>query len=451
MKKVAFIFPGQGSQTIGMGKDFFENSDIAKEMISKASARLGIDFEKLLFEENENIGKTEFTQPAILLVSSIANAVFKDKCNITPEFVLGHSLGEFSALVAAGAIDYLDAIELVHKRGLFMTEACAGGGAGMMALVGIDDATVEKVCTEQRELGKRVWPANYNMDGQLVLAGIKADLESLVDVFKAAGAKRAIVLDMSVASHCELLQSAVENLKPFLEEFLKDEFMTVISNVSTNAYTTKNEAVELLSSQLTSPVKYKQSIKACEEKVDLFIDIKDFLMDASRIPSLVSHVKPKIQNTKIISHKENFVYLSIKPKHTNKFQAYIPIMTGCNNFCAYCVVPYARGREVYRPHQEILAEVKRLLARGYKEIVLIAQNVNSYYSPLERGARRAGCVFDGAEFFLLRQRQAFPLVASVVTVHLPLQLQPAVIAIRYDRQEFHLIDDLFYDFFNGLR
>ena len=272
MKKVAFIFPGQGSQTIGMGKDFFENSDIAKEMISKASARLGIDFEKLLFEENENIGKTEFTQPAILLVSSIANAVFKDKCNIAPEFVLGHSLGEFSALVAAGAIDYLDAVELVHKRGLFMTEACAGGGAGMMALVGIDDATVEKVCTEQRELGKRVWPANYNMDGQLVLAGIKADLESLVDVFKAAGAKRAIVLDMSVASHCELLQSAVENLKPFLEEFLKDEFMPVISNVSTNAYTTKAEAIELLASQLTSPVKYKQSVSSHSDKVDMFIE-----------------------------------------------------------------------------------------------------------------------------------------------------------------------------------
>lgn len=272
MKKVAFIFPGQGSQTIGMGKYFFENSDIAKDMISKASARLGIDFEKLLFEENENIGKTEFTQPAILLVSSIANAIFKEKCNIKPEFVLGHSLGEFSALVAAGALDYLDAIELVHKRGLFMTEACAGGGAGMMALVGIDDATVEKVCAEQRELGKQVWPANYNMDGQLVLAGIKADLESLVEVFKAAGAKRAIVLDMSVASHCELLKSAVESLKPYLEKFLKDEFMPVISNVSTQAYSSKAEAIELLSSQLTSPVKYKQSIKASEDKVDLFIE-----------------------------------------------------------------------------------------------------------------------------------------------------------------------------------
>ncbi len=272
MKKVAFIFPGQGSQTIGMGKDFFENSDIAKEMILSASTRLGIDFENLLFEENENLGKTEFTQPAILLVSSIALAIFKDKCDITPEFVLGHSLGEFSALVASGALDYLDAIELVHKRGLFMTEACSGGGAGMMALVGIDDETVEKVCEQQRELGKKVWPANYNMDGQLVLAGLKADLESLTDTFKEAGAKRAIVLDMSVASHCELLTSAVENLKPYLDEFLKDEFLPVISNVSTNAYKTKDEAIELLSAQLTSPVKYKQSIIAHENEVDLFIE-----------------------------------------------------------------------------------------------------------------------------------------------------------------------------------
>ncbi len=272
MKKIAFIFPGQGSQKVGMGKDFFENSDIAKEMISAASKRLNIDFEKLLFEENEDLGKTEFTQPAILLVSSIANALFKEKCDIAPQFVLGHSLGEFSALVAAGAIDYLDAIELVHRRGLFMTEACAGGGAGMMALVGLDDSVVEKICEEQREAGKKVWPANYNMDGQLVLAGLKADLESLVDTFKDAGAKRALVLDMSVASHCELLESAVGNLTPYLQEYLNDEFISVISNVSTESYTTKDEAIELLSSQLTSPVKYKQSIKKVADDVDMFIE-----------------------------------------------------------------------------------------------------------------------------------------------------------------------------------
>lgn len=272
MKKVAFIFPGQGSQAVGMGRDFFENSDIAKEMIKKASVRLNINFEKLLFEENENLGKTEFTQPAILLVSSIALAIFKEKCSIQPEFVLGHSLGEFSALIAAGAIDYLDAIELVNKRGTFMQEACSGAGAGMMALVGIDDEKVETICKEQREKGLKVWPANYNMDGQLVLAGLKADLESLVDTFKTAGAKRALVLDMSVASHCELLESAVENLKPYLIEFLNEEFSNIISNVSASNYSTKDEAVELLASQLVKPVKYKQSIKAFQDKVDLFIE-----------------------------------------------------------------------------------------------------------------------------------------------------------------------------------
>ena len=272
MKKVAFIFPGQGSQKIGMGKDFFENSDIAKDMIRKASDRLGINFEELLFEENENLGKTEYTQPAILLVSAIAYELFKDKCDIKPEFLLGHSLGEFSALVAAGAIDYLDAIELVHKRGLFMNEACSGGNAGMMALVGLEDSKVELICTEQRENGKKVWPANYNMDGQLVLAGIKSDLESLVETFTTAGAKRAIVLDMSVASHCELLTSAVENLRPYLEEYIKDEFLPVVSNVSTEIYTTKEEAIELLASQLTSPVKYKQSIEKFASKIDLFIE-----------------------------------------------------------------------------------------------------------------------------------------------------------------------------------
>ncbi len=273
MKKVAFIFPGQGSQTNGMGKDFFENSDIAKEMIKNASDRLGFNFDDLLFNESEDLGKTEFTQPAILLVSCIALAVFKEKSDIKPEFVLGHSLGEFSALVASGAINYLDAVELVHRRGLFMNEACAGAGAGMMALVGLDDATVENITQTQRDAGKKVWAANYNMDGQIVVAGLKADLESLVDTFKEAGAKRALVLDMSVASHCELLTSAVDKLQPYLEEYITENFETsVISNVSTNPYNTKKDAIELLSSQLVSPVKYKHSIVAHTTELDMMIE-----------------------------------------------------------------------------------------------------------------------------------------------------------------------------------
>jgi [acyl-carrier-protein] S-malonyltransferase len=273
MKKVAFIFPGQGSQTVGMGKDFFENNDIAKDMIAKASDRLGFSFEELLFEENDNLGQTQYTQPAILLVSCIALEVFKSQCNIKPEFVLGHSLGEFSALVASGAIDYLDAVELVHKRGTFMNEACAGAGAGMMALVGLDDETVESMTASQREEGKKIWAANYNMDGQIVVAGIKADLESLVDTYKEAGAKRAIVLDMSVASHCELLNSAVEKLSPYLNDFISNKFDTsVISNVTADAYNTKDEAIDLLSKQLTSPVKYKHSVVAHASKLDCVIE-----------------------------------------------------------------------------------------------------------------------------------------------------------------------------------
>ncbi len=272
MKKVAFIFPGQGSQSVGMGKDFFDNSDIAQDMIKQASSRLGFDFKELLFKENDNLGKTEFTQPAILLISCIALEVFKSKSNIKPEFVLGHSLGEFSALVASGAIDYLDAVELVHKRGLFMNEACKGAGAGMMALVGLDDVIVETMTKQQRESGKQIWAANYNMDGQIVVAGIKADLESLVDTYKEAGAKRAIVLDMSVASHCELLNSAVDKLNPYLEDFITENFnISVISNVTANAYNTKKEAKELLGQQLISPVKYKHSIIA-NASVDMFIE-----------------------------------------------------------------------------------------------------------------------------------------------------------------------------------
>jgi [acyl-carrier-protein] S-malonyltransferase len=273
MKKVAFIFPGQGSQTVGMGKDFYDNSDIAKGMVAKASERLGIDFENLLFEENELLGQTQYTQPAILLVSCIALEIFKSQCDIKPEFVLGHSLGEFSALVASGAIDYLDAVELVHKRGLFMTEACEGAGAGMMALVGLDDTTVESMTESQRAEGKKIWAANYNMDGQIVVAGIKADLEALADSYKEAGAKRALVLDMSVASHCELLNSAVEKLNPYLEDYVTENFDTsVISNVTASAYRSKSEAIDLLGKQLISPVKYKHSIASKANEIDMFIE-----------------------------------------------------------------------------------------------------------------------------------------------------------------------------------
>ncbi|SFV75002.1 Malonyl CoA-acyl carrier protein transacylase [hydrothermal vent metagenome] len=273
-KKIAMIFAGQGSQAVGMGQDFYNNSDIAKEMFEKASQRIGVDFKELIFEENEKLGQTAYTQPAILLVQMIAYKLFQERCpEVKAELFLGHSLGEFSAVCASGAIDYLDAIELVHKRGALMQEACDDIEAGMMAIVGLDDKSVEEICAKAQAEGKKVWPANYNQDGQLVVAGMKRDLQDLEQTFKDAGAKKAILLNMSVASHCELLAPAQEPLAQLMEKMITDNFSApVISNVTTQPYNTKEEAVKLLKEQLIKPVKYKQSILAIANDVDIAIE-----------------------------------------------------------------------------------------------------------------------------------------------------------------------------------
>ena len=273
-KRIAMIFAGQGSQAVGMGRDFYESSELAREMFAKAGERIGVDFKELIFEENDKLGQTAYTQPAILLVQMVAYKLFANACpDIKVELFLGHSLGEFSALCASGAIDYVDAVELVHKRGSYMQSACQEIEAGMMVLVGLDDVGVEQVCIEAQAQGKKVWPANYNQDGQLVVAGMKFDLESLEQTFKDAGAKRALLLDMSVASHCELLKSAQEPLAKLMQEMITENFSApIISNVTTKAYSTKEEAVELLKEQLVKPVKYKQSILAIANDIDMAIE-----------------------------------------------------------------------------------------------------------------------------------------------------------------------------------
>lgn len=273
MQKSAFIFPGQGSQSIGMGKDFYDNSTVAREMVQNASDVTGIDFTKLLFEENDLLEQTEYTQPAILLVSAIAHKLFEDAENIKPVFTLGHSLGEFSALVSVGALSYIDGVKLVHQRGTLMKAACEGKDAGMMALIGLDDETVEKLTEEARKEGKQVWAANYNAPGQIVAAGKKSDLKEMEARFKEAGAKRALLLNMSVASHCPLLESAVEPLKESLETFLQDHFIApVVSNVTAQKYASRAEAIELLPQQLVKPVLYKQSIAKFDDETDLYIE-----------------------------------------------------------------------------------------------------------------------------------------------------------------------------------
>lgn len=273
MKKIAFIFPGQGSQAVGMGKAFVERFDSAKEMLLLASDTLGFSFEKLLFEPNDNLSQTKFTQPAILLVSLMAHKLFENELPFKPAFALGHSLGELTAVSAMGGLDLANALKVAEKRGEWMQEACNKVEAGMMVTLGLSDEKAEEICLEAQKEGKEVYPANYNSDGQIVMAGIRSHLASMEDLFKKAGAKRAMLLDMSVASHCPILQSAVEPFKALLNDKLASDLMApIVSNATNELYTTKEKAVNLLASQLTKPVRYKQAIRSIESGVDLFIE-----------------------------------------------------------------------------------------------------------------------------------------------------------------------------------
>ena len=273
MKKFAFIFAGQGSQSVGMGKDFYENFSSAKLLLNDACNDTGIDFEELLFIQNDKLDKTEFTQPAIVLNSLMSYLAFSERIKAKPEFSLGHSLGEFTALAVSGAFNFVEAIRLVNLRGKFMQEACIGKDAGMMVVLGLSDEVVEKICKEAQDEGLQIYAANYNCDGQIVVAGVRADLAKYEAKFKEAGAKRAMLLNMSVASHCPILEPASVKLASELEGVLAANFAPVVSNVNAKIYTDKNEALVLLKEQLTHPVRYKQSIRNYENEVDCFIEL----------------------------------------------------------------------------------------------------------------------------------------------------------------------------------
>ena len=273
MKKFAFIFAGQGSQSVGMGKDFYENFSSAKLLLNDSCNDTGIDFEELLFTQNDKLDKTEFTQPAIVLNSLMSYLAFNEHIKAKPEFSLGHSLGEFTALAVSGAFSFVEAIRLVNLRGKFMQEACIGKDAGMMVVLGLSDEVVEGICKNAQNEGLQIYAANYNCDGQIVVAGVRADLAKYEAKFKEAGAKRAMLLNMSVASHCPILEPASVKLANELKGVLAANFAPVVSNVNAKIYTDKNEALVLLKEQLTHPVHYKQSIKNYENEVDCFIEL----------------------------------------------------------------------------------------------------------------------------------------------------------------------------------
>lgn len=270
---LSFIFPGQGSQSVGMGKDLYDNFASAKNLLDQASENLKINFKSLLFEKNDLLGISEYTQPAIVLNSLMAyNALVETAPNFKSSYLLGHSLGEFTALAVSGGFEHIATIGLVKLRGKLMQDDCGGINAGMMVVLGLDDESIIKICQEAQNENLKIYAANFNCDGQVVIAGIKQDLEKTVDNFKIAGAKRAMLLDMSVASHCPLLISAGDRLIPFIKQSISNRFNPVISNVTAKPYSTAAEAEDLLSQQLISPVLYKQSIKNIEQDTDCFVE-----------------------------------------------------------------------------------------------------------------------------------------------------------------------------------
>lgn len=272
--RYAFIFPGQGSQAQGMGKDFFDSFLVAKECFEQASDLLKKDINKLLFQENDELNQTQWTQPAIFLISFIAHKIFQSEFPLLPVAGLGHSLGEISALSTAQGLSFEHAIKLTHLRGQMMMQACEGKEAGMMVVMGLKSEVLESFTQEQREKAhQEIWCANYNGEDQIVLAGKKADLIQNEEKLKSLGAKRALLLPMSVASHCPMLESMRQDFEALLEELLEEKCVNpIISNATTQAYQTKQEAKKLLSKQLISPVLYRQSIQSLNEKVDGFIE-----------------------------------------------------------------------------------------------------------------------------------------------------------------------------------
>jgi [acyl-carrier-protein] S-malonyltransferase len=274
MSKRAFLFPGQGSQKAGMGADLAESIPAARAVFEEADDALGFRLSRLCFEgPEEDLRLTEITQPAILTCSIAALAAVR-AMGLEADFVAGHSLGEYSALVAAGAISFRDAVQLVRKRGRFMQEAVPAGVGAMAAILGMNPDKVAEVC-EQAAEGQVVTPANINSPGQIVIAGHAAAVQRAVDLAAAAGAKKAVLLPVSAPFHCSLMEPARERLAPELDAIaFCDLKMPLVNNVSAAVITSGAEAREGLKRQVPSPVLWHQSIqRLAAEGVESFLEV----------------------------------------------------------------------------------------------------------------------------------------------------------------------------------
>ena len=290
---IGFVFPGQGSQTPGMGKELADNFSVARQVFEEADDTLGFSLSRLCFEgPEEKLKLTEYTQPAILAVSTAVLRVVETETDLCPTLLAGHSLGEYAALVAAQVLSFSDAVRAVRQRGLFMQEAVPVGTGTMAAVLGLENHTIEEVC-KAAAADQVVSPANFNSPGQIVIAGHTEAVNRALELAREKGCRKAVLLPVSAPFHCVLMEQAGLRLEKLFSEITFNPFKTpVVTNVEGKANNDHSRVAEFLVRQVSSPVLWEDSVEEMiRSGVDSFVE----LGPGKVLSGLIKRINKKVQ------------------------------------------------------------------------------------------------------------------------------------------------------------